>query len=161
MVADYLRGEIRKGKTVIHVTPPFQDLLWTFVANEGRSEEDGAKFKRFGVRPGNPDFLFWWGIEKSIWNWIVSFLHLPSWFFACHAAGIELKAGDNTQSPNQRDWESKMRTLGGQYAVCRSVAQVRDTLIGWGLKCHNTNCIEPAPTFEEKVDFMRGFYNPL
>lgn len=141
MVTAYLNGHIRKGRSVIHVTPPFQNLDFTFVANEGRSEADGAKFKVMGVRPGVTDFLFWW----------------PNKGFGA----VELKTPIGTLSPHQRDFRSKMETYGHNWALCRSVAQVRDTLVGWGLKCHNMNCIEPAPTFEEKVDFMKQFNQRL
>lgn len=147
-VADYLRGEIHKGRNIIKIGVPFPNLLWTFVANEGRSEADGAKFKRFGVRRGVGDFVFWWKIETSIWNRIVNFLHLPNWFKACHAGSIELKTEFGTQSPYQHDFEGHMKELGGQYSVCRTVAQVRDTLISWGLECKNKNCIEPKASLE-------------
>lgn len=139
-VADWLRGEIHKGKSIIRVPMPFPGLLWTFVANEGRSKADGAKFKRMGVRRGVADLLIW-NTEKSY--------------------AIELKTPIGAQSVYQRDFMQKFRQEGGQYALARSVAQVRDQLIAWGLKCENSNCIEPALTFEEKVAYSHAMYgNP-
>lgn len=139
-VADYLRGEIHKGRNVIQVNVPFPGLLWTFVANEGRSLEQGSKFKRFGVKRGCSDFLLW---------------------YAGKTFAIELKTPDGTQSVYQRDFMLKFQREGGQYAICRSVVTVRDTLIRWGIKCENPVCYEPAPTFEEKREFSHAMYAPI
>lgn len=159
-VADYLRGEIHKGRNIIKIGVPFPNLLFTFVANEGRNAADGAKFQRFGVKRGVSDFIFWWKIEKSIWNKIVETLHLPTWFFACHTAGIELKTETGKQSPYQRDFEGHMRALGGQYAVCRTVAEVRDALIAWGLECKNMNCLEPRASLEIRKTQAHDYFAP-
>lgn len=138
-VADYLRGEIHKGRQVIRVGVPFPDLLWTMVANEGRSEAQGAKFKRMGVRAGVADFLVW---HKGI------------------AGAIELKSETGKQSPHQHDFECKLTRLGHKYAICRHVWEVRDTLVCWGLECKNTNCIEPAPSLEKRMKAARDFFRP-
>lgn len=136
-VADYLRGEIRNGKNVIRVPIPFPSLLWAFVANEGRSEADGAKFKRMGVRRGMADIIAWQS-DKSY--------------------AIELKSPTGTQSLYQKDFMQKFRREGGEYALARSVAEVRNLFVAWGLKCENPNCVEPPPTFEEKVAYSQAMF---
>jgi len=138
-VADYLRGEIRKGRQVIRVGVPFVGLLWGMVANEGRSAQEGAKFQRMGVRAGMPDIILW---HKNL------------------AGAIELKSETGKQSSYQRDFEIKFTALGGKYAICRSVQQVRDTLISWGLDCKNTHCIEPIESLEKRMQAARDFYKP-
>ncbi len=137
-VSDYLKGEIHKGRSIIRMNVPFPGLLWTFVANEGRSLSQGAKFKRMGVRPGVADILLWWNGKTM---------------------AIELKKPDGgVQSHNQKEFMRRFEQEGGKYAICRSVAGVKDTLIGWGLKCENPNAIEPALTFEEKVGLVHEVY---
>lgn len=138
-VADYLRGEVHKGKQVIHLGVPFPDMLWAMIANEGRSAKDGAKFKRMGVRRGMSDFIMWYGKNSY---------------------AIELKSLTGTQSPYQRDFQVRFEQHGGKYAICRTVAQLRDQLIAWGIKCHNSNCIEPSGSFDEKRLASHDFYKP-
>lgn len=139
-VADYLRGEIHQGRQIIKLGVPFPDLLWAFVANEGRSEADGAKFKRFGVRRGMADFLFWHANFK--------------------AGAIELKSATGAQSSYQKDFQYRFESCGGKYSICRTVAQVRDTLVSWGLKCENTRCIEPLESLEKRFERAREYFKP-
>lgn len=138
-VANYLNGEIRKGSSVIRVSVPFPDLLWTSVASESRGESQGAKYKLLGVKRGVPDMLIW---HKGI------------------AGAIELKSPTGKQSPHQHDFECKLTRLGHKYAICRHVWEVRDTLVCWGLECKNTNCIEPAPSLEKRMKAARDFFRP-
>lgn len=140
-VSDYLHGNIHHGRNIIKIGVPFPDLLFTFVANEGRSEADGAKFKRMGVMRGISDFVFWWKTADGTFG----------------AGGIELKTEIGKQSPYQRNFEGRMKTLGGKYSVCRTVAQVRDTLISWGLECKNPNCIEPKASMEVRLAAARAY----
>ena len=137
-VADYLEGRVRGTR----INSPFPQLrAWTFVANEGRSAADGAKFKRMGVRRGVSDCLFWW---------------------EPHGHGcIELKMPNGVQSGYQKDFQSKVVDCGFPYAVCRSVAEVRDTLIAWGLECTGKNVIEPNHTTKEELYKAQfNFYKP-
>lgn len=139
-VADYLRGDIHKGKSIIKVAAPFPDLLWTFVANEGRDAASGAKFQRFGVRRGVADFMLWWPNGKG---------------------AIELKFESGKQSAYQKDFQYRFEQVGGYYAVCRSVKEVRDTLISWGLECKNMNCIEPQMSFEKRIAIVHNMNRPI
>jgi hypothetical protein len=49
-----------------------------------------------------------------------------------HKGMIELKWGDNAQTMPQKNFEQSWRFFGGQYAVCKSLEQVIDTLKQWG-----------------------------
>lgn len=139
-VADYLRGEIHHGKQIIRHGVPFPDLLWAFVANEGRSEADGAKFKRMGIRRGMADFIIWYDGGYG---------------------AIELKSAIGKQSSYQKDFQVRFEKLKGHYAICRSVQEVRDTLVSWGLKCHYNACIEPTPSLQTRYkDSFNYFARP-
>lgn len=122
----YLRGEIPQGNKIIQVQAPFPGLLFCHPFS-GRTQEDGHFLKRMGVRPGVPDLLFWAKVgDKSIFG------------------GIELKTEKGRLSGYQSDFKTRMEEVGGLYAVCRSVEGVRDTLIGWGLKCYTGNYTTPV-----------------
>lgn len=45
---------------------------------------------------------------------------------------IEVKLEGEKQTPTQVDCEGWLKAMGHSYAVCRSVADVEDTLIAWG-----------------------------
>ena len=143
-VADYLRGQIWQGKNAYLVPTPFPDLLWTHPANEGRSAQEGAKFKRMGVRAGTPDLLLWWEDKEG---------HPLS-------GAIELKAKGGSLSYSQKKFHEHCMRIGVRYAIARSVAEVRDTLIAWGLECHNRGVHEPAASWEERNRLSMEFNQP-
>jgi hypothetical protein len=45
---------------------------------------------------------------------------------------IEVKAEGAYQSPAQRESEQQLGNFGHRYAICRSLEDVEDTLVGWG-----------------------------
>jgi hypothetical protein len=124
-IASWLRGVRIIGNKEYPVPIPFPGLIWTHCANQGRSPREGHKLKRMGVRAGVSDFVFWW----------------PS-----NAAAIELKSPTGTSSPAQKKFRAEFEAIGGKYAVCKTGEEVRDTLISWGLKCHNMAIDAPKPT---------------
>lgn len=88
-------------------------LSWALfhVPNGGRRDpREAARFKAMGVRPGVPDLL----------------LLLPRGGHAYLA--IELKAGRNTQTQSQKDYERHMTATGGLYVVVRSFEEFIDTI---------------------------------
>lgn len=144
-VIDYLRGEIRQGKNIIRVQAPFPALLFTAPTGEQKDATEAFWAKRKGYLAGTPDILFWWC--KTINRPDGSII----WDRISVNAAIELKSSTGTQSPAQREFQRKFEECNGKYTVCRTVAQVRDTLIAWGLECKNKQCIEPAPSAKQRL----------
>jgi hypothetical protein len=135
--ANYLRGIIRNGRTVIKVQKPFPELLAMHVSNEASDEKQAFWNGIKGILPGAPDWLLFWSVKE--------------------AGAVELKI-DTGLSGNQKDFAIKFQDIGFRYAVCKSVASVRDTLISWGLPCKNTQAIEPNPSLKDKMEFMAEMY---
>lgn len=89
-------------------------LVWYAVPNGGlRNKRVAAGLKRQGVKAGVSDLAF----------------VLPGG----RAAFIELKVGKNGTSDKQDDFLKDARTAGALCAVCRSVEDVRDVLVMWGV----------------------------
>lgn len=88
-------------------------LSWALfhVPNGGRrNPKEAARFKAMGVRPGVPDLL----------------LLLPRGGNAYLA--IELKAGKNTQTQAQKDYQRRMNANGGVYVIVRSIEDFIETI---------------------------------
>lgn len=136
----YLRGEIRNGKNVIKVQRPF-DCLFLHPVNEFKDEKEGFWGKAKGILPGAADLLFWWKCNDPKFG------------------AIELKT-KSSQSPAQRQFQQDFESHGGRYAICRTVASVRDQLIAWGLACKNKQCIEPRLSHEELLALQVEIYRP-
>lgn len=88
-------------------------LSWALfhVPNGGsRNRIEAAKFKAMGVRAGVPDLIL---------------LHRSG---AYAYLALELKAGKNTQTANQKLYQSKMEADGGKYAVIRSLDAFIETV---------------------------------
>lgn len=82
------------------------------VANEGAtSAREGAFRKRRGVLSGVPDIV----------------LHLPGG----RTGFIELKTETGKLRPGQVEFERRVKELGCLHAVCRSVVEVKATVVGW------------------------------
>lgn len=135
-VMRYLDGKIKQGRNVIQVVMPFPELVAWHCYN-GRSKEEGFFLKELGVMAGVHDVHLMW----------------PDAF-----ATIELKIGKNTQSAYQRTFAMHMQRCRHNTAVCRSVAEVRDTLVGWGLECRNRHVIEPPRSELEKREAAFSMY---
>lgn len=143
-VVEYLNGEIKSGRNVIRLQTPFPGLLFTAPSGETRDEKEAYWHKMKGYRAGTPDLILWNKVDgKSL------------------SMAIELKAVKGVQSLAQKDFQIRFEEHGGKYAVCRSVGEVRDTLIRWGLACKNTNAIEPKPTHSEMLAFQKAMYTPV
>lgn len=84
---------------------PMLKALLFHVPNGGhRNAREAARFKAMGVRPGVPDLL----------------LLYPKQGF--HFLALELKAGKNTQTYEQKRYESILTNrAGGKYVVIRSI----------------------------------------
>lgn len=89
-------------------------LMWWHVPNGGkRTKAEAGIFNAMGVRAGVPDLCF--------------LLH------GGRAAFIELKAGKNSQTTSQKDFEKEATENGAAYHVARSLEDVQDILALWRL----------------------------
>lgn len=121
-------------KTHLESAFPFPIVLYTCIANEGRSQIEGSKFKKMGVLAGFADYIF-------LWN--------GGW--GC----IELKAPDGNIQSNQITFEAKVKKINGHHAYCRSLQSVHDTLKSWGLKpLHNAVQEPELRTKQEMIEFI-------
>lgn len=91
------------------VLPPYS--AWTTIGHGGGGKIRGAQLKAMGVKPGWPD------------------IHI----LAGTAYYIELKTPKGRVSDKQKAVMDAIWNAGGEWAVCRSVDDVADTLKGWGL----------------------------
>lgn len=90
---------------------------WTHVPHEvaGKGKFAAiymAKAKAMGLIKGSADFVFVW---KDGGGW------------------IELKTATGSLSPEQRDFREWNHATGANHAVCRTLAEVTEKLIEWGV----------------------------
>lgn len=92
------------------IKPP---CVWFAVPNGGyRSAIEAAIFKGLGVKPGVSDLVFLWG----------------------RGAGcVELKSGTGKQTDLQKEFEYWCSQNGVNYSLARSLEDVRNCLVDWGL----------------------------
>jgi hypothetical protein len=97
-------------------------VLWFHVPNQRgtRSRWENQLLKALGVRAGLPDLGFLPLGRPSDW--------------------IELKAGRNKPTAEQKDVHERLRALGCRVAVCYSLEDVERTLRAWGYTLRAT-CI--------------------
>ena len=109
-----------------------------------------------GVRAGIGDLLLWWGVEPSILQKIWAFLGFKIDIMHCGMIELKVKSGLSDVQKTVRD---KFIAAGGKYAVCHSVAEVRDTIMAWGIKPLAAMLKEPPPPksvqYKMAVDFFR------
>lgn len=100
----------RSVKQLLDLTP---DLLWYFCPNGGMSKGQNGRNKAMGAMAGVPDLHFVLRTNEI--------------------AYIELKAGKNGLTAEQRTFRAICELRGIRWALCRSVEEVEATLIGWGV----------------------------
>lgn len=103
-IVPYLRA---KGFYVAHV-PNGSKLA----GNPRQRAMRGARLKAEGTVPGFPDLLVYHDNGR--------------------VGHIEVKAEGNYQQPAQKACQAELQTRGHLYSVCRSMADVDETLIRWG-----------------------------
>ena len=131
----YLNGEIKKGRTVIRVNKPFPEVTFWHCYN-GRTKEDGFFLRELGVLAGVYDLHFIW----------------PG-----HYGVAEAKATTGL-SDHQKNFRSKILECGHKEGVFKTVEQLRDLLISWGLTCRNPHVLEPPRPIEEQRKALHAFY---
>ena len=105
------RGLIRDlramGFVAVHV--PNGTLL---AGNPDQRARQGARLKADGMMPGFPDLLVYGS--------------------GARVGHIEVKAEGNYQQDTQKACQAMLQTMGHNYAVCRSAADLVETLQAWG-----------------------------
>lgn len=94
--------------------PP--DIVWTAVdhgAGKMTARSAGQRKAR-GVKPGQADYRF----------------VIPP---HGRSGEIELKATKGRQSPEQKSWQAGIEVAGGLYRICRSLDEVIQALLDWGV----------------------------
>ena len=89
---------------------------------------------RMGLRPGVADWVFVW-LDTDAVDASKGGRGVPADWIEFDAIGIgfiELKAGSNKQSDNQRTFQAEAEAFGLRYAVCRSLDECIETLTEWG-----------------------------
>ena len=113
---NHLTGRVKAGKDWVRGTPAFRGLFVTH-CYQGRDAKEGFFLKMLGVVPGVADLLL-------IWKGGFGF--------------IEMKTKTGHLSPAQLKFKGFCISAGVRYAVCRTVKEVHDTVISWGLvPAHN------------------------
>lgn len=126
---------------VKHLNMAFPGLLWTHCPNRPANAKDGFMKKQMGVRPGVADFLFWYNNAYG---------------------AIELKAAAGRWGNDQNRFASAFVAQGGKFALCKTVREVHDTLIGWGIKTACTTVTEPdLRSMKQKQKDVFDMYAPL
>lgn len=124
-------------------------LVYTHIANEGRSPQQGALLKKMGVNAGWFDYIFLFR-EKASDEWKVS--------------KLEAKIGKNDYGTSQRTFLQKYAVGGHErHGIFRSVKEGHEILKKWGIK-PLTDCVyfkEPNyATLQEKYAISHEFFYP-
>ena len=93
------------------------DCWWTTFPAGGGGKIRGAQLKAMGLKAGVPDVLILRGAQ----------------FFTPRILWIELKAKRGMVSMVQDIVHHDLRRMGCHVACCRSLDDVQETLIGWGI----------------------------
>lgn len=120
----------------------FPHVLITHPANQGRSPQEGAKLKRMGTRAGTSDLLLWW---------------------QDNSAGIEIKAKDGKESPNQATFGFMLKRLGHKYGIVRSWEGYYKLLVSWGITpIQECRIFKEANTmtWNDKLSAVHNLYAP-
>lgn len=129
-----------QAAVVEHLESAFPGLLFTHIPARSKDGTDGFFKAKMGLRKGAPDLVFW---------------------FDGKSAGIELKTSQGKLESAQNKFLSSMRWNGAFTAVCRSVREVHEHLIKWGLTPVHHACKEPDyRTWDEKVGGAIDYFAP-
>jgi hypothetical protein len=129
---------------VKHISTAFPNVMFTAFPGRPGDAQDGFFKKIMGTKAGVADLLLWYRQNDNLIS-----------------AAIELKEPYGTWKTAQNKWASAFVSIGGKYAVCRSVKQVHDTLVKWGNVPKHTSIEEPDLRSEtEKFRDNFDFYAP-
>lgn len=131
---------------VEHLRSAFPEVLFTHPSQKAKDKREGMFNKMLGVRAGTPDLLLWYNTE---------------WTGCLEAGGIELKSPEGRRTPKQGTFELLFKRVGGKHAYCRSVQEVHDTLVSWGVTPVHSAVKEPD-TMTQQQKFSQAYeaYKP-
>lgn len=135
--------EFRLQLAVIeHLDGCFKGQLEYFhVPNRPGNATDGHFKKVMGAKAGVADLVIGWRNGNAM---------------------VELKAPDGIFRSDQNKFMSCWAFLGWKTAVCKSVREVHDALVSWGLKPAYNTCIEPDySSKQEKKQDGHAFFAPV
>lgn len=131
---------------VEHLRSAFPHVLFTHPAQKAKDKREGHFNKMLGVLAGTPDILCWWHDEIR----------------GCISGSVELKSPTGRRSPKQGTFELLFTRMGGKHAYCRSIKEVHDTLVSWGIEPWHGASEEPdVRTTEQKFKDVYEMYKPL
>lgn len=141
------QAEFRLQLAVIkHLESAFPQVMFTAFPGRPGDAQDGYFKKIMGTKAGVADLLLYFRLKPN---------GRPS------SAAIELKAPGGVWDSKQNLWGSAFTSIGGKYAVCRSVQQVHDTLVKWGLLPLHNSIVEPdLSTDMQKKAKAFDFFQP-
>lgn len=145
-----VQKEFRLQLAVVkHLDSAFAGKLeYLHIPNRGGDATDGYFKQLMGAKAGASDLLIGW---REV-NYIGAYTK---------AAFIELKAPGGAISSQQNKFLSRWNFVGFQTAVCKSVKEVHDRLMAWGIEPKHHICMEPDYTSkEEKQQIAHDFYAP-
>lgn len=94
------------------------DLVFFHVPNGGkRSKSEAGRFKAMGVLAGVADLIFWWSDH-----------------YETKTGAIEIKTDKGSLQPSQKEFRDRFLSIGGKYALARSIDDVRAIFADWGIK---------------------------
>ncbi len=126
-------------------------LQYLHIPNRGGDATDGYFKQMMGAKAGAADLMLSWN------NGIGS--RAP---FKLECAMIELKAPGGTLSSQQNKFLSTYAHIGWHTALCRSVRQVHDKLVNWGIQPAYDSTQEPDyRSDEDKKRDAFSYYAPL
>ena len=99
------------------------DCWWSTFPSGGGGKVRGAQLKAMGLKAGVPDILIMrlpYAVTEPEVNW------------------IELKAAKGRASVEQQLCHAALERVGCYVAICRSVEDVEETLLGWGFRLRAT-----------------------
>ena len=143
------QAEFRLQLAVIkHLESAFPQVMFTAFPGRPGDAQDGWFKKIMGTKAGVADLLLW-------------FRHPQYPKERPCSAAIELKAPGGVWASKQNLWGSAFNSIGGKYAVCRSVKQVHDALVKWGINPLHESVTEPdCRSDTEKMRDSFNFFAP-
>ena len=143
-IIDHVTGRRRVGKEFIRTSPAFPGVFVTHFY-QGRSAKEGFLLKLMGVVPGVPDLLFIWPEEARGFD--IGF--------------IEVKTPIGQLSSPQRRFKGFCYRYRIKWAIGRSVNDVHQQLIKWGLNpAHNAIREPDTRTTAQKYQAIHDMYKP-
>lgn len=106
-----------------------EDLMFCHCPNGGnRHVKEAMKLKAMGVLPGMSDLLCWWpAIRGEEWR--------GEPFMDSGLIELKTESVTSVLSDEQKAVRKRVVAMNGKFAVARNYQTVRDTLIGWGVRC--------------------------